>query len=684
MMKISPFKPGQQIDQYTLREEIASGGMGEVWLAFQESMNRLVAIKFLPEVDKENSDTVARFDREIHMISHLEHPHIVPVYGFGDYHGNPFIIMRHMNGGTLRDYFQDGKLNLRRIMAVVDQIVTAIDYAHEQGIIHRDIKPSNIFLDERENAYLADFGLAKTVSGSYDLTRTDEGISGTPEYMSPEQVRGLKLDGRTDIYSVGVIVFQLMTGHPPFSGQNPMDTVLKQISDPVPSIRAYQPDLPPDIDRVFNRVLSKDVTDRYATGREFFNDLENVLNGFEPSWIPAKVSGAVGTVPITQQTNGTDGSDANTIRNIDGARDRAQNRKDVEQEDAKENDSTIYDDVIVLPTLSKRARRIILGSVLAAALIAAAAFGVSRLLSILNDPLINVEGLPVTNIGSPRDLVLQDGGDIWAISSTDEAIYKLRTDCAGDTTLCGSIIGQFNGGTRPQFMALAGDRLLVGRQFDPGLISIPFDGSPPSEINFDQIPADAVVDGTTLWVTSEQELIEFTMDGTKINSYQAGPGAASLYKINRGLWVALDGSSSIRRFNLDTKQFEPVISLSTIKGQVVSFAGVDSDDRLWVALNRDNLLIQLDATTGDIIGDVSTGDLPLDIEIYEDLVFVVARGSNEINVFNAKEGTFLSSITSIDNPSSLVVQPCGSDCVKLWIASETDDLVYEAILDPLP
>ncbi len=682
MMRISPFKPGQQIDDYILREEIASGGMGEVWLAFQESMNRLVAIKFLPEVDKDNSDTVARFDREIHMISHLEHPHIVPVYGFGDYHGNPFIIMRHMNGGTLRDYFQDGKLNLRRIMAVVDQIVTAIDYAHSQDIIHRDIKPSNIFLDERENAYLADFGLAKTVSGSYDLTRTDEGISGTPEYMSPEQVRGLRLDGRTDIYSVGVIVFQLMSGHPPFSGQNPMDTVLKQISDPVPSIRSYQPDLPPDIDRVFNRVLSKDVSERYETGRDFYNDLESVLSDFEPSWIPAKVSGIVSTEPITLPNQETDGSDERTVRNFKKSGDSKENQAEPEKKES--DDTTIYDDVIVIPPLSPFAKRLIIGLIAGAIIIGGIAFGINRLLSIINDPLANVVGSPVTNIGSPRDLVIEEDGPIWAINSTDEEIFKLRTDCAIDPTLCGSIIGQYSGGSRPQFLTLAPDRLLVGRQFDPGLISIPLDGSPATEIEFDYIPADALVDGSTLWITSDEDLIEMDLNGAEIASYTAGPGAASLYKIDRGLWVALDGSSSIRRFNLDTKQFDPEISLSTLKGQVISMAGLDADNRLWVTLNRDNLLIQLDAVSGEIVGDVSTGDLPLDIAIYQDLVFVVARGSNQINVFNAKQGSFLSSITTIENPSSLVIQPCGSDCAKLWVASEVEDLVFEVVLDPLP
>ena len=673
------FQPGQKIDQYILKEEIASGGMGQVFLAFQESMNRLVAIKFLPEVDKDNSDTVARFEREVYMISHLEHPHIVPVYGFGEVFGNPYIVMRHMNGGTLRDHFQSGKLTLKKMLAVVDQLVTAIDYAHQQGIIHRDIKPSNIFLDERENAYLADFGLAKTVSGSYDLTRTDEGISGTPEYMSPEQVRGLKLDGRTDIYSLGVIVFQLLSGHPPFSGQNPMDTVLKQISDPVPSILGYQPDLPADLDRIFSKVLSKEYTDRYETGRMFAADLNKALADLDPNWVPFQSSGKVDAPATTEEAvePQTDEETKKRLRKIPTKEEMEQQANDQTQE------------VIDLPTqtwFTQRNRRILLFSTLGILLLLGLAYLAYLFYRQITNPIPQLEPVAVSISETPKDIELDDLGQVWVINHDTNELFLLRTDCSADQIDCGSILARVPVGSRPQFLVPAGNEVLVGRQLTQGLVAVSLDSANVRTLDFPYIPVDAVRVDDSIWISTGQNLIEIDLQGNELSNYDAGlivgmpdgspNSAGALYHAGSAIWVAMEGSGDLLKFDLATRTFEVTVNLSTVTSQLISITGTDESQRLWVTLNRDNQLYQLDSVTGEEIGSIATSDLPLDVAVHEDFVYVVARGDSLINVFDAAEGSFIGSLDKIVSPTTLTVEPCGTDCAYLWVGSESTGLIH--------
>lgn len=663
------FVPGQKVDQYVLESQIATGGMGQVFLAFQESMNRQVAIKFLPEVDSQNPDTIARFKREVSMVTSLEHPHIVPVYGSGNESGVPFIVMRHMSGGTLREHFQEGKLNLERILKVVDQIVIALDYAHTQGIIHRDLKPSNIFLDERQNAYLADFGLAKPVSGSYDLTRTDEGISGTPEYMSPEQVRGMKLDGRTDIYSLGVIVFQLLVGYPPFSGQNPMETVLKQISDAVPSVSSIQPDLPRELDHVFYKVLSKAVDERYQSGREFADDLKAILHPIRLSWVrqivdhPSERTQEGNTIPGDSSERTKEGLTANE-------KDEEQDVPTVKSINKKSAFNINYQRLFIA----------ILGMLLLAGLIAGGIWGYQNLIP----KVLPLEVSPVNIAQSPRDLEMDANGNVWVIDHDAETVIKLRTDCAEDVSVCGSILGQVFVGSRPTFIKATNDELLVGRQLSQGLIGVPLDGSEPRDIDFPYIPADVIVIDESIWITSGEDLIELSLTGEERASYMAGNVAGAIYQTGRSLWVALEGEARLRRFNLDSRQFDLDVPLSIEANQLISLMGDPSSDSLWAAFNRSNQLIEINGNSGELLQSVRTGSLPLDIDLHDGVVWLVARDDNEIAAYQQSNGAYIGSLfEGVEKPSSMVVEDCGEGCAFLWVASESTGIIHRIDLSVL-
>lgn len=663
-MQGARFFPGQKIDQYILGEQIATGGMGQVFLAFQESMNRHVAIKFLPPVDSENADTVARFKREVNMISRLEHPHIVPVYGFGDIYGVPYIVMRHMSGGTLREHFQDGRLNLQRILEVVDQAVTALDYAHEQGIIHRDIKPSNIFLDERDNAYLADFGLAKTVSGSHDLTRTDEGISGTPEYMSPEQVRGQKLDGRTDIYSMGVIVFQLLSGHPPFAGQNPMETVLKQISDPIPSIHALQPELPKELDDVFKKVLAKTVEERYQSGREFVADLREVLSSKPLNWMPTTGDGLVNIKP-----------DSSTKFPVNGAIDPTQRGVDPLSDGA--SDATVRD-----AKWFEQPQQRMGFWVLTALLIVGLVVGGYLFYSSINNPIrqLVVDQTPAF-VASPLDIEFDGQGGVWVISQDSGEVFKLSADCPADASDCGDILAQVEVGSRPLFLALGNNEIMVGRQLSQGLTLISLDDNSTRSIEFPHIPADAVAYGDSIWITSGQELIELDTDGNILASFSAGVTPNALYQTEDFIWVALEGEGRLRRFNLLMRDFDIDLPLSVAHNQLISITGDETNQQIWATFNRENLLVQIDSKTGALLGSFDTHSLPVDIGAYDGRVWVVAKGDSEIVAHNGLSGSIIGAVTSVDNPSTMTIELCGTGCAYLWVASDSIGTIHRVNLE---
>ncbi|MBN1963619.1 MAG: serine/threonine protein kinase [Anaerolineae bacterium] len=268
---------GRQIGQYKIVRELGRGGMATVYLASQSSMSRQVAIKVLPREFMHGPQFIQRFKREVRLIAELEHPHILPVYDFGEIEGIPYIVMRYLGGGSMRDLLSQGLPPLAKLERPMDQVCQALDFAHAEGIIHRDLKPSNIMLDERGNAYLSDFGIAQIMQDAGKLTGS--AVIGTPAYMSPEQAEGRPLDARSDVYAMGVVLFELVTGREPFHADTPMAMLLKQITEPMPSPRAYRPDLPPAVETVILKATLKDPSGRYPAAGDFGAAFHEALRG---------------------------------------------------------------------------------------------------------------------------------------------------------------------------------------------------------------------------------------------------------------------------------------------------------------------------------------------------------------------------------------------------------------------
>ncbi len=258
---------GKTLGPYRILEQIGVGGMATVYKAYQPSMDRDVAIKILPHYLSQDAEFAKRFQREARAIAKLEHAHILPVYDYGEHDQITYIAMRYVQAGTLKERIARGPLPLDEINRLIGQIGGALDYAHRMGVIHRDVKPGNVLVDAQGDTYLTDFGLARMMEATQQLTASGVGL-GTPAYMSPEQGQGVKVDHRSDIYSLGVILFEMVTGHVPFEAETPMAVVLKHITDPLPLPRAIAPDVPEAVERVILKALAKNPTDRFQTAGE--------------------------------------------------------------------------------------------------------------------------------------------------------------------------------------------------------------------------------------------------------------------------------------------------------------------------------------------------------------------------------------------------------------------------------
>ena len=272
---------GKNLGNYRIEMILGKGGMSTVYMAHQPSMDRTVAIKVLPREFLHDDTFLIRFQQEIKMVSRLEHPHILPVYDAGEADGVPYIVMRYVSGGTLADQLMRGLPGTDMLLNVVEQIAQALDYANEFGVIHRDLKPSNILLDERGNAYLADFGVSRSVTFQEDLTGSR--IIGTPPYIAPEAVRkDDMITGSSDLYALGVLTYEMLIGHPPYQADDPMKVLVAHVLEPIPSLRAENPKISPAVESVVQRCLAKDPDDRHETAVAYAQALIRAFETTQP------------------------------------------------------------------------------------------------------------------------------------------------------------------------------------------------------------------------------------------------------------------------------------------------------------------------------------------------------------------------------------------------------------------
>lgn len=271
----------EKIGRYEIKSELGRGGFATVYLAYDPRFEREVAIKFLPpELMHADPQFRTRFEREAKIIAQLEHPSIVPVYDVGEENNQPYFVMRYMGGGSLSERIKEKKYTVAEASKLLEQIAPGMDEAHSKGIVHRDLKPANILFTSKGMPLISDFGIAKFSQNESNVTGS--AIIGTPAYMAPEQASGEAVDGRTDIYALGVILYEMVTGKQPYQADTPLGLAIKHVTEPVPQILETDPSLPTWMEKVISTAMAKDKEDRFSTAVELVETIKAFLRGENP------------------------------------------------------------------------------------------------------------------------------------------------------------------------------------------------------------------------------------------------------------------------------------------------------------------------------------------------------------------------------------------------------------------
>ena len=268
---------GKQLGRYHLLERLGEGGMAVVYKALDTSLERHVAVKVILPYQEHSAQFLARFKREARALARLSHPNILKIFDYGEFDGHPYLVMEYIRGGSLKDWLHGKSIPWQKGAQILAQVARALEAAHAEGIIHRDVKPANILMANGKDPLLSDFGIAKLIEGSSettDLTGTGVGI-GTPDYMAPEQAIGI-VDERSDVYALGVILYQIVTGKLPFEADTPLAVLLKKSTEPLPRPREYVPHIPTDVENTVIKALARDPQNRYQTMGDFARALERL------------------------------------------------------------------------------------------------------------------------------------------------------------------------------------------------------------------------------------------------------------------------------------------------------------------------------------------------------------------------------------------------------------------------
>jgi eukaryotic-like serine/threonine-protein kinase len=269
------------LDRYELEELVGSGGMSSVYRAHDRLLDRTVALKVLHEHHLADPEYVERFRREARSVAVLSHPNIVTVIDRGEHDGRQFIVFEYVDGENLKRLIQNGRpVPVDTALQLAVQIAHGLSFAHRNGLVHRDVKPQNVLLNGDGRAKVTDFGIARSLDVKHGMTQTGT-VLGTSDYIAPEQAQGKDIGERTDVYSLGVVLYELLTGEVPFAGENFVAVAMQHINDPPPSVREKRPEVPPRVEAAVQRAMAKDPADRFESMADFGRELEACMSTTE-------------------------------------------------------------------------------------------------------------------------------------------------------------------------------------------------------------------------------------------------------------------------------------------------------------------------------------------------------------------------------------------------------------------
>jgi len=578
-----------QFAGFRIERELGRGGMGVVYLAEHVHLGRRVALKFLGPGLAETDDFRERFVRESRLAASLHHPNIVTVYDAGEADGRLYIAMQYIDGTDLATVLsKEGALEPERALTILEQIASALDAAHAEGLVHRDVKPANVLMRDG-HAYLTDFGLTKRTTSATSLTATGQFV-GTAQYMAPEQIMGEAVDGRADIYALGCILFHCLTGVAPFERENSVAVIYAHLSEPPPAASALRPELPAALDAVIARAMAKAADDRYPTGAALAEAARGALvtGAAEPAREPAR------------------------------------------------------------PPAPARPRRLWAAG---AALLAVLLIGVVAVLAAgggdeppgepaareTPSPAASVEPLddpsPPEPAGElavgnrPSDLVIDpDNYSVWVSNEGDGTVSRVDTGAAN------VIDAPLRVGDAPSSVALAGGYLWVANRDSNTLTRIRTARKPRPGETFDAGPgptAVAVALGT-VWVVNgaDDTVSRYDDDGQALGpAAKVGRGPHDIAADAAGAWVTNGEDGTVTQLDADGRaQGEPIRVGRDPAGILLA------DGVVWVANRGDDTVTRIDAAGGEVSGDpIGVGRAPTGL----------AAGDGAIWVANTADGTVL-------------------------------------------
>lgn len=622
------FKPGDEIGHYIIQERIGSGGMGIVYRAQQPAIRRDVVLKVLTTGLAGDPKMLDRFNREVDMIAQLEHPYILPVYDFGQVSGEPYIVMRFLPGGTLFELLEGGQASRTSLLKILDDVAQALDYAHDHGVVHRDLKPANILLDGLGNAYLGDFGLAKTVEGSHDLTATGS-ILGTPSYMSPEQVRGVRLDRRSDIYSFAVVAYEALSGERPFESENPMALLDKHLLEKPRPIHSIDPSLGPGVDAVLQRALAKDPTQRPGRATALMGQIRTALG----------------------EHAGTRESEA-TMTNVPQPA-----RAPAVQKARAGFRFRLWWLLVLLPILF-----------VGALLVGGTGLFIGSRAGLFN---ARAQSFPVGD--SPRALLF-DGQFLWVAHALDETIARVSvSDCGEGDTTCGRAEVTYPLDDLPVSLAFDGDRLWVAGALSSSLLALDrTSGEILQRVELPNVPSGMRFVNGEIWTVNgfADTLTRASLNGDILGEYPVDDGPLSMTYDGQDLWVAHQDSQTLIKIDPSTGE---VLERFILPGSPAALAFDGSS--LWAALSARDEVVAVNAFTGEVTLRLEVGQRPVALLFDGVSIWSANQGGNSVSEIDRRDGSEIRRIEMPAGPWALEWVPCGDSCGDLWVANEAADSI---------
>jgi serine/threonine protein kinase, bacterial len=603
---------GQRLGAYEITELIGRGGMAVVYRARQPALGRDVALKVLPRYYLHQPEFRARFEREAHTAARLEHPHILPIYDYGQSDDMPYIAMRLVESGTLRAWLDQG-IPLARALRMFRGILSALKYAHgcQPAVIHRDVNPKNILIGADDWPMLADFGIAKILDLSTAATGPGTMI-GTPEYIAPEQSQGSPLDHRSDLYAMGVVLFEMLAGQPPFRGPTPLAVVLQQVGAEIPSVRMMKPDLPAVWDDVIRRSLAKNPDDRYPSAQAMD---EAIQSAWEQTQRTRNTRHADTTAPATSIQDGLS--------------------RRVQRSCAS------------LRSLWSRRRRQVLAWMILLALVAAAPIG-SVMMWL--QPVAVPDGLvPV------RVYVAENGNDRVAVVNPVNNRVETTIPVGPRPGLLASDLG----GARIYVPNNGGDAVsVIDTDKNAVVASVPVGASP--------FGVAVMPDGGRVYVgnagTAEQpgstvSVID-TRSLTVIDTIAVGsvPGGVTASRDGKRVYVANSESSSVSV--IDTA-INAVLATVPVGERPAGIAATLDDARVYVANARDDTVSVIDTARNTVIATVPVGAAPSGVAAQQDgkRVYIANEDAESVSVLDTASNSLIATVDVGPRPFDLVVSP---------------------------